>query len=311
VRDYAKLAPTFWTGETGRAIRRRGSEGVVVALYLMSAPGSNMLGLYYQPVLYMAHETGLGLEGASKGLADCIAEGFCHYDETTEMVWVVEMAAFQIAKQLKASDNRCAGIQRDYDALPVNPFLGGFFDHYATRFHLKNRRGGEGASKPLPSQEQEQEQEQEQKELSSLRSDSSSAAPSDLLGQKPPPGDLQARVAQITDDAIATFNASKLVKPNGGELATVSAKVGREKRQQQVRRCIRTARAICEETFGASVITRQFWETYWDEIGRDDFHAGRQRGGKGHENWRPDFEYLTREATMLKVYDRAASEDAA
>ena len=52
MRDYAKVMPTFWTGETGKAIRRRGPEGVICALYLMSSPASNMLGLYYQPILY-------------------------------------------------------------------------------------------------------------------------------------------------------------------------------------------------------------------------------------------------------------------
>lgn len=38
MRDYAKLAPTFWTGITGKALRRRGPEGVIVALYLISSP---------------------------------------------------------------------------------------------------------------------------------------------------------------------------------------------------------------------------------------------------------------------------------
>lgn len=173
MREYAKLAPTFWTGTTGKALRRRGSEGVIVALYLVSSPHSNMLGLFYQPVMYMAHETGLGIEGASKGLRDCIEVGFCDYDSDTEMVFVREMAAWQIAESLSSGDKRCRGIQKDYEALPDCPFLGAWFDRYAAAFHLKNRRSFEdekqeveqGASqapsKPHRSQEQEQEQEQE------------------------------------------------------------------------------------------------------------------------------------------------------
>lgn len=172
-REYAKLAPTFWTGDTGKKLRRRGSEALIVAVYLISAPGSNMIGLYYQPILFMAHETGLGIEGASKGLRDCIECGFCSYDEDSEMVWVHEMAAWQIADALKSTDKRCAGIQKDYDTLPENPFLADFFDRYESAFHLTRRRSPgsgidtprEGASqappKPLRSQEQEQEQEQE------------------------------------------------------------------------------------------------------------------------------------------------------
>lgn len=68
MRDYAKVSPRFWLGETGRELRKAGAEAQVVAFYLMTSPHANMLGLYYLPVLYLAHETGLGLEGASKGL---------------------------------------------------------------------------------------------------------------------------------------------------------------------------------------------------------------------------------------------------
>ena len=136
MRDYSKIAPTFWTGETGKQIRRRGMEGVVVSLYLLTSPHSNMLGLFYQPLLYMAHETGLGIEGASKGLQSCFEAGFCQYDENTEMVWIPEMARYQIGSGLSSNDKRCKGIQKDYEALPNNPFLGEFFKRYERDFHL-------------------------------------------------------------------------------------------------------------------------------------------------------------------------------
>lgn len=140
MRDYAKVSPKFWTGETGQELARRGSDALVVALYLMTSPHSNMLGLYYQPVLYLAEETGLTPEGASKGLNDCIEAGFCRYDLATKMVWVVEMASYQIGSELSANDKRCKGIIKDYVALPNCPFLGSFFDRYAKAFHLTTRR---------------------------------------------------------------------------------------------------------------------------------------------------------------------------
>lgn len=140
MRDYAKIGPKAWQGQTFKKLRKEGMEGLLVALYLMSSPSSNMLGLYSQPILYMAHETGLGHEGALKGLTQCIEAGFCTYDHDTEMVWVYEMAKYQVAAELKATDLRCKGIQKDYDSLPDNPFLGPFFDHYAAVFHLTNRR---------------------------------------------------------------------------------------------------------------------------------------------------------------------------
>lgn len=140
MRKYGNVAPTFWTGETGRALVGRGSEGVICALYLMTAPGSNMLGLYYQPLLYMAHETGLGIEGAAKGLQACVDVGFCLHDSRGHFVWVEEMGHFQIADKLAPADLRCKGVQNAYDELPDNPFLGLFFDKYAKDFHLARRR---------------------------------------------------------------------------------------------------------------------------------------------------------------------------
>lgn len=165
MRDYAKVGPKFWMSGTGKAIRQRGSEGVVVALYLMTSPHSNMLGMYFQPTMYMAYETGLGIEGASKGLQVCIEEGFCLYDQPSEMVWVFEMAEYQIAEELKVSDLRCKGIQKEYESLPDCPYLYPFFQRYTSAFHLTKCRGltspTQAPSNPLRSQEQEQEQEQD------------------------------------------------------------------------------------------------------------------------------------------------------
>lgn len=166
MRDYATVAPQFWLGKTGRELRKQGAEAQVVSFYLMTSPHANMLGLYYLPILYIAHETGLGLEGASKGLKSSIEAGFCSYDEDTEMVWVHEMAAYQVGRSLKPGDNRCAGVRNEYMSLPENPFLSLFYERYKTDFHLSFKREShqisEGASKGLRSQDQEQDQEQDQ-----------------------------------------------------------------------------------------------------------------------------------------------------
>ncbi|HFO0258568.1 TPA: DNA-binding protein [Raoultella ornithinolytica] len=166
MRDYATVAPQFWLGKTGRELRKKGAEAQVVSFYLMTSPHANMLGLYYLPILYIAHETGLGLEGASKGLKSAIEAGFCSYDEDTEMVWVHEMAAYQVGKALKAGDNRCAGVRNEYASLTENSFLSSFYERYKNDFHLDVKRETcrilEGAPKGLLSQDQEQEQEQEQ-----------------------------------------------------------------------------------------------------------------------------------------------------
>ncbi len=195
MRCYAKISPQFWIGETGKALRRAGVDAQTVGLYLLSGPHANMIGLYYLPKLYIAHETGLGMEGASKGLSACVNAGFCAYDETSEIVWVYEMARFQVAEVLSVADKRSAGIQNEYNALPDNPFLSGFYDKYRAAFNMGVRRGiGEpqvrylqAPSMALPCQEQEQEQEQNMNNPCGLFLASAAGAENLFIGQSKRP----------------------------------------------------------------------------------------------------------------------------
>ncbi len=193
MREYAKVAPTFWTGKTGRQIKEAGPEAVVVAFYLMTSPHANMLGLFYCPIAYIANDTGLSLQGASKGLQRAIEARFCAYDAPCEVVWVYEMARYQIEQQLKPGDKRVYGVRREYEKLPKCQFLGDFYDKYKSVFNMEKRRGIEAPSEPLRSQEQEQEQEQEQDiEPSSLRSEGSCPEPkTDGSGLEEPAVDNQ------------------------------------------------------------------------------------------------------------------------
>lgn len=49
---------------------------------------------------------------------------------------------------------------------------------------------------------------------------------------------------------------------------------------------------------------------YFAECAADPFRNGAGPYAPPHENWRPDFEFLTRPAEMLKVFDRASSAEA-
>lgn len=169
MRDYAVVSPLFWTGATGKEIRSLGPEAQVVAMYLITSPHSNALGIYYLPLPLLAHETGLPLEGASKALTRVSEGGFCAYDTPSEVVWVYEMAKFQIGSKLSPKDNRIKWINKEYQNLPKNPFLQQFYERYKDEFHLENGRDFKAPSKPLRSQEQEQEQDikEESKDSSS------------------------------------------------------------------------------------------------------------------------------------------------
>lgn len=149
MRDYGAVSPKFWFGETGKALRGSANEQVL-ALYLMTSPHANMIGVYHCPILYMAHETGLGEEGASKALASLIERGFCEYDELSETVFVVKMAAFQIAESLSANDKRVVGIQRDVERMSPGRIKDAFIAAYSKAFHLSPIQA---PSKPLPSQD--------------------------------------------------------------------------------------------------------------------------------------------------------------
>lgn len=146
MRDYGSVSPQFWIGKTGKALRGK-PEAQLLALYLMTCPHANMIGVFHCPVMYMAHETGLGLEGASKALQSLIDLGFCMYDEDSETVFVIRMAAHQVGENLKADDNKVKGVQKEVGRIAVDSLRLAFIDHYAEAFHLRR----EAPSKPLHS----------------------------------------------------------------------------------------------------------------------------------------------------------------
>lgn len=135
----------------------------------------------------------------------------------------------------------------------------------------------------------------------------SAASPTDdedkpAADAKPPKPDPILRLAQVTDEATEAYNAI-CAKPHG--LMPRAKPAGRQARQQHVKRVVELARAICVEEYEADKITPQFWTDYFTALQADDFHSGRLAGGKGHENWTPDFEYVTQRKTMLRIYERA------
>lgn len=135
MRDYSKISAQFWTGKTGRELRGN-LEAQVLALYLVTNQHSNMEGVYYCPVMFMAHETGMTLEGASKTLRRLIEIGFCTYDAPSEVVFVHEMAAHQIGDALKPKDNMVKSVQLEFDRMPEGKIKHCFFEKYGAAYHL-------------------------------------------------------------------------------------------------------------------------------------------------------------------------------
>lgn len=135
MRDYGTVSPKFWRAGTGKALRGD-AHAQLLALYLMTSPHSNMIGVYFCTLQSMAYETGIPFEGASKALRRLIGEGYCVFDDDTDEVFVVTMAAHQIAERLEAKDNRCKSVARELALVNSSKLQQAFRDVYAVAFNL-------------------------------------------------------------------------------------------------------------------------------------------------------------------------------
>ncbi|MBI2817809.1 MAG: hypothetical protein HYX72_12800 [Acidobacteria bacterium] len=202
MRNYAMISPLFWIDETGKKLRRAGEGVQLVALYLMTCPAANMLGLYYLALPTLCHEVGKDKEEVSKALKILSDLGFAHYDAESEYVWIPEMARIQIGQtlkvgqRLKAGDKQRVGIERELQQIRSKKLVNLFLERYADDFNLEietesdrhggfnggedtpsegvanlaeplskpHRRGTNNSAKPIRSKEQEQENYQEQEQ---------------------------------------------------------------------------------------------------------------------------------------------------
>jgi hypothetical protein len=137
MREFAKISPKFWMSPLGKKLKTCEAETRVIAFYLMTCPNSNMIGFYYLPLALMAHEIGIPLEEASKGLKSLIEIGFCAYDELTDCVWIYDMAPTQLGGPLNVKDNKVRHVNDLFQALPETPFLQDFYDKYSNLLHLE------------------------------------------------------------------------------------------------------------------------------------------------------------------------------
>ncbi|MCT8857564.1 hypothetical protein K5M76_09465 [Shewanella xiamenensis] len=165
MREYSVVKPHFWIGKTGKELRGK-PEAQLLAMYLMTSPHSTMIGVFHCPIMYMAYETGLSIEGASKGLASLLEGGFCTFDAATDTVFVKNMLKFQVGENLSPKDNRVKAIKRAFGELPESKAKQEFAEFYWEVLGLEKPAQKEtpleAPCKPLRSQDQDQDQDQEQ-----------------------------------------------------------------------------------------------------------------------------------------------------
>ncbi len=166
IRDsYGVLVSAFWDGATGQQLQAMGAkDAIILAAFLCANPYANMIGLYDLTLGRIRRHLPV-LKGAAKierTLGILTGVQYAFYDERTEFVWVKEMARIRLnlrGEPLKPDDNRRLGALKLYKNLPINPFLGPFFDRYARELALSDRRdyacapqgARQGASERTPS----------------------------------------------------------------------------------------------------------------------------------------------------------------
>ena len=283
MRDYGVVSPKFWIGETGKALRGN-APAQVLALYLMTCPHANMIGVFHCPVLYMAHETGLGMEGASKALQSLIEARYCTYDEASETVFVHRMAAYQVAESLKPGDNRVKGVEREWSNIGPAQLKAAFAAIYSVAFHIpsEDEKAGpsKAPSKPLASQEQEQEQDKEEP--------NGSVGKADAL----PRCETQS-VVDLYHNTLPELPRVRLMTD------------GRRKAISAFWRFVLTSKKSDGSPRATNADEAMGWiGGYFTRARDNDFLMGRGHKAPGHEGWQCDFDFLLTEKGKKHVIEK-------
>lgn len=226
MRDYGKVNGNFWIGRTGRSLRGN-HEAQIVALYLITSPHSNMIGLYHCPIAYIANETGLTTQGATKGLRCLINTDFCTFDEEIDFVFVHEMAKHQIGKTLKEADKQRIGIQNQLAMTPEGPCKQAFIRRYSDVYNLGIDVDSESPSE-APSKDHASPSEAPSKPGAGAGARKGAGAEAPAPGFDEFWSHYPKRVAR--KDAIEAFNK---IKPNEDVLARMLKRLEKDKASKQ------------------------------------------------------------------------------
>lgn len=150
---YGILLSSFFDGSTGMRLQSLGASGkdaLLLGAFFTANEWANMIGLYELSLSKIARKLPV-LKGKTlaRALELLDQERFAHYDGETEFVWVREMARIRlgiVAGEKVANPRRLVAAQNLYQRVPLNPFLGPFYDRYRIELALKHRRG----SPPTP-----------------------------------------------------------------------------------------------------------------------------------------------------------------
>jgi hypothetical protein len=138
MRTFSVINGRFWTemSRTGTGIREAGLDATALALYLVTGPHSNALGLYYLPLSTVSHDLLITRQEVQRLLTAVCTTGFARYFEDDSIVWIPRMAHFQIGPRLKPSDHRRAWALRELKKYEGTAAHGRFLKTYGEAYHL-------------------------------------------------------------------------------------------------------------------------------------------------------------------------------
>lgn len=84
MREYAKVYTAFWSDPSTRAMSE---DARTLALYLLTCPHGNLIGLFRLPDAYAADDLQWSTERVSKGFQELFEKGFCARDSDSD--WMV------------------------------------------------------------------------------------------------------------------------------------------------------------------------------------------------------------------------------
>lgn len=271
MRDYSVITPAFWIGETGKKLRGD-MPAQVLAIYLMTSPHSTMTGVFHCPILYMAHETGLGIEGATKALARLCEEGFCEYEDASETVFVYRMASFQIGASLKPGDNRIKGVEKDIEKMVSPSQKAKFLELYSEAYSLSPL---EAPTKP--------------RTRTGTGTRTSNKHPSAAKLPTCPVEKIiesyQAILPELPGVRVIDKDREKLLKERWEWVLTSTKPDG-------------TRRAENEEQ------ATEWFKSYFEMTRESDFLMGRTPRTNGHQNWQCDIDYLMTTKGLKQVIEK-------
>jgi len=283
MRDYSSVSGSFWIGKTGKELRGD-MPAQLLALYLMTSPHSTMTGVYHCPILYMSHETGMTLEGATEALHRLIQAGFCEYEEASESVFVIRMAAFQIGEVLKPGDKRILGMPRHVENITSPYMKQRFIDVYGEAFHIKTDSKKQEIDKPLPSPS-----------IAPAKPGTGTGTDNTFMSPAKLPTCPVASIVKAYHEILPDLPRVRVMDN------------GREKAIRERWKWVLTSKKPDGSPRAADSDQAAEWFKMYFERARDnDFLMGRTGRQGEHQNWRPDIDYLMTTKGLKQVIEKTA-----